>query len=378
MTSSKPWASAQSRRRPTRRAATGSSGPRLGTNSRRAPVASPAGRRPCWSRGATALGGSSADLVVVVKPWLLLPSVFVAIVWRCAFGAYWPQILGDAPIQGVPVVLEAGSADPNIFRSKPVVDGAGPTLVEVGLEVFAETPHACLAVVMVPGLRPLAIRTPRERNPGQLLQIACGPTEIRRIIHGVDDAGALALSQQRLCPSPRCAADRANPEHGPWVLGVVVTDRTGASATMGAVVSEEALDRLDGLSDGALLVLAYLARYPGSGAAAIRRATGVGVVGVRVALRRLKARGLVEYRGNDSGPGWMATGSVGNLGALGYVSRVLGEAQGQPDGLRSFGVGRFGRLGSDRGPPMFSAKWALCEAQDRPSSAVSVGFGSSA
>lgn len=124
---------------------------------------------------------------------------------------------------------------------------------------------------------------------------------------------------------------------------------------------------LSRLRDATLLVLAVVAHAHEASAREIRRSVGRQWPGaVRLSLRTLQRKDLVEREYRPGPDFWCATPEGTRLGVVPYVTRLLGAIKPRHTGVAAagFSVDRFRSVGTSHGPPIFSPEYGLANVSD--------------
>jgi HEAT repeats len=143
-------------------------------------------------------------------------------------------------------------------------------------------------------------------------------------------------------------------------------DAAAATALGDAITPDPEEVWLSRLRDATLLVLGVVAHAHGASAKEISRATGQLPGAVRLSLRSLQRYGLIERERRPGPDHWYATAAGTRLGVAPYVTRLLGAVQPFYRRLPGTGwsLGRFNKIGTEHGPPIFRPSYALADVND--------------
>jgi HEAT repeats len=150
-------------------------------------------------------------------------------------------------------------------------------------------------------------------------------------------------------------------EHDGWAAAAAATELGDK------VASDPEEIWLSRFRDATLLVLAIVAHAHEASAREIRRGVGRQWPGALwLSLRSLRRAALVEREYRPGPDYWSATPAGTRLGVVPYVTRLLGAAVPLWRGFPAYGwsVGRFGRVGTTHGPPIFSPAYTLADLHD--------------
>lgn len=139
-----------------------------------------------------------------------------------------------------------------------------------------------------------------------------------------------------------------------------------ATALGDAVLPDPQEEWLGRFHDATLLDMAVVAHAHGASASQVHHMTGQLRPAVHWSLQRLEHAGLVRREQRPGSDHWFATPAGARLGVVPYVARLLAAARPfyRGDAYGGWSVGRFRKIGTEKGPPAFRPSLVIAGVND--------------